>query len=529
MNEGASFHLCIFVFHLFLNEFLRILVGADLSGSSWNMEGTTVELNRRTFLKGAMGGLLAMSNVTRATSASAPASQPNLVFVFPDQMRGQAMGFLNEDPVITPHLDAFAQESIVLSDAVSNYPVCSPYRAMLMTGKYAHTCGVPSNCNSQSAPHGCELRASDRCWSDVLKDSGYSLGYIGKWHLDAPYEPYVDCANNRGKMAWNEWCPPERRHGFDFWYSYGTYDWHLKPMYWSNDASRDEFHYVDQWGPEHEADLATRYIHNEGGEYRDPNQPFALVVGMNPPHTPYRQVPEKYVERYADRTIEELCNRPNIPPADTKWGKQYRSDIRHYFAMVTGVDEQFGRILTALDEAGLRENTIVVFTSDHGNCLGVHNQGTKNVHYEESMRIPFLIRWPGQIAPRQDDLLLSTPDLYPTLLGLMGFGDAVPQDVEGKNHAPLFLEGKGERPTSQLYIWVPVGQPANGRRGIRTHQYTLLLSKNKEGNISTLLHDNVNDPYQLSDVSEERPDAVTQLTEELNNWLQYTSDPWLHA
>lgn len=456
-------------------------------------------------------------------------SPPNLVLVFPDQMLGQALGFLGEDPVLTPNLDAFARQSLVLPQAVSNYPVCSPHRAMLMTGMYPHANGVLSNCNSQSAPYGCELRTTDRCWSDVLKDHGYSLGYIGKWHLDAPYKPYVDCANNRGKIAWNEWCPPHRRHGFDFWYAYGTYDYHTRPMYWSTDAPRDGFHFVDQWGPEHEADLAIKYLHNEGGAYRDPGRPFALVVGMNPPHTPYRLVPEKYVERYADKRVEDLCNRPNIPPPGTQMGDHYRQNIRHYFAMVTGVDEQFGRILQALDETGLAENTIVVFTSDHGNCLGIHNEITKNNFYEESVRVPFLIRWPGKIPPRQDDLLLSTPDIYPTLLDLMGLGDAIPETVQGMSHAAIFRGDEGARPESQLYLQVPVWHPAHGWRGVRTHRYTFVIRKRLDGTRESRLFDNREDPYQMRDIVEDAPQVVQGLTEVLEEWLKRTNDPWLES
>ena len=171
---------------------------------------------------------------------------PNLVIVFPDQMRGQTMGFLNEDPVVTPCLDKFAAESLVLTQAVSNYPVCSPFRAMLMTGMYSHSNRVVENCNSNTAPFGCELPESARCWSDVLKDKGYDLAYIGKWHLDSPHEPYIDCKNNEGPRKWNEWCPPSRRHGFNNWYAYGTYDYHMNPMYWSTGAGREEFNFVEQ-------------------------------------------------------------------------------------------------------------------------------------------------------------------------------------------------------------------------------------------------------------------------------------------
>ena len=437
------------------------------------------------------------------------------------------MGFLGEDPVQTPNLDRFASESLVLDNAVANWPVCSPYRAMLMTGKYPHSNKVIQNCTNKTEPYGVELQEDDRCWSDILKDRGYSLGYIGKWHLDSPREPYLDCYNNKGETKWNEWCPPHRRHGFDFWYSYGTYDRHDRPMYWSTEAKRDEFHFVDQWGPEHEADLAIEYLRNEGGAYRDPGKPFGLVVAMNPPHMPYDLVPERYLEQYEALSLDQLCNRPNIPPAGTKWGDYYRESIRGYLAMTTGVDDQFGRILKALDEAGLREDTIVVFTSDHGNCLGIHDEISKGNHYEESLRIPFLIRWPDKIPERRDDLLLSSPDIYPTLMDLMGYGNEIPRDVEGASHAQIFRGDDGQRPQSQLCMGVSTERPDTGWRGLRTHTHTLVIRRAPDQSEETLLYDNVADPYQFRNVAEGNGPLVQSLSEELNEWLRRTNDPWI--
>ena len=103
---------------------------------------------------------------------------------------------------------------VFITDAVSSYPVSSPARAMLMTGMYPAANGVTGNCNSQNTPYGVELSKEAVCWSDVLKEEGYRTAYIGKWHLDAPYRPYVDTYNNKGEVAWNEWCPPDRRPGF---------------------------------------------------------------------------------------------------------------------------------------------------------------------------------------------------------------------------------------------------------------------------------------------------------------------------
>jgi len=445
-------------------------------------------------------------------------------------MRGQAMGFLGEEPVITPNLDRFASRSVVFTHAVSNYPVCSPYRGMLMTGKYPQSSGVLANCNSDGTQHGYELGERDRCWSDVLKDRGYSLGYIGKWHLDSPHKPYVNTGNNSDKFAWNEWCPPNRRHGFDYWHAYGTYDNHFEPQYWTSNSARNERVVVKQWSPEHEADTAISYIRNEEGKYRDPKKPFALVVANNPPHMPYRMVPEKYLAIYGDKTAEELITRDNINlEENTKGAKLARKQIANYFAMITGVDDQFGRILRALKDQGLEKDTIVVFTSDHGNCLGCHDQVSKNVHYEESMRVPFMIRWPGKIASRQDDLLLSTPDIYPTLLDLMGFKGDIPADVEGSSRASILLTGSGERPASQLYMWVPYGKPAWGRRGVRNHRWTMMISKEEGSGPEYVLHDNVNDPFQLENVAEENPDVTSRLERELAHLLKKTNDPWLDS
>ena len=117
--------------------------------------------------------------------------RPNLLIIICDQWRGQALGFLHEDPVMTPHLDSFAKHSLVLDNMVSTYPVCSPARAMIMSGEYPFTNHVYGNCNSQDAPYNIELSAKTVCWSDVLKANGYSLGYIGKWHLTSPRPPYV--------------------------------------------------------------------------------------------------------------------------------------------------------------------------------------------------------------------------------------------------------------------------------------------------------------------------------------------------
>ena len=188
-------------------------------------------------------------------------SRPNLVFIMADRFRGDAMGCMGKGTRTDSNLDRLASEGILFTDAVSSYPVSSPARAMLMTGMYPAANRVTGNCNSQSTPYGVELSEEAVCWSDVLKEEGYRTAYIGKVASRCPVPPPTWIrTTTKGEVAWNEWCPPERRHGFDKWIAYGTYDNHLKPMYWDTKSGREEFYYVNQWGPAYEADRAIEFI-----------------------------------------------------------------------------------------------------------------------------------------------------------------------------------------------------------------------------------------------------------------------------
>ncbi len=477
------------------------------------------------------------STVTSNTAKNTekPAKKPNLLIIFPDELRTQALGFMKQDPSQTPNLNKFAKQSVVLKQAVSNYPLCTPFRGMLMTGQYPTRNGIQGNSHTPmpgkfgGSDFGIELNKNALTWSDIMKDQGYSMGYIGKWHLDAPEAPFVPSYNNpmEGRY-WNDWTAPDRRHGFDFWYSYGTYDKHLNPIYWTNDTPRDKPLKINQWSPEHEADIAIKYLQNQDGKYRDNDKPFSLVVSMNPPHSPYDQVPQKYLDKFAGETSESLNTRPNI-----QWDKEYTEGygpkyFKEYMAMVHGVDEQFGRIIDELDRLQLAEDTLVVFFSDHGSCLGANGKPTKNTHYEEAMRIPMIFRWPGTLTAQENDILFSAPDIYPTMLGLMGMSELIPDTVEGTNFANTVKGIKGDKqPTSQFYTFTPYGAQSYGRRGVRTDRYTLVVDRKIAKPLSYVLHDNQTDPYQMSNIAEANEPLIHQLIEEeLMPWLEHTGDPW---
>lgn len=497
-------------------------------------------------LLGGAAGLLALQ------SCKAPQQeeikQPNVIYVFPDQFRNSALAFWGQegfretvnfrpDPVHTPNLDSFARQSVVLTSCMSNCPLSSPHRGSLLTGMYPNKSGVPLNCNS-SRPIS-SLRADATCIGDVFSGAGYDCAYFGKLHADFPVPNDPD---RPGKYvedripAWDAYTPAERRHGFNYWYSYGTFDEHKNPHYWDTEGKKHEPH---EWSPLHEADQVVKYLRNEGN-VRDASKPFFIMVGMNPPHSPYRTLDdcmEEDFNLYKDIPLDSLLIRPN---ADTK--REKAASAPYYFASVTGVDRAFGRILAALKELKLDDNTIVVFASDHGETMcSQFTDDPKNSPYIESMNTPFIVRYPGHLQPRvEDNLILSSPDIMPTLLGLAGLADSIPAEVQGQNYAPLFFDANAaiQRPAGALYIQNVDGEKdAEGlvrsyfpsARGFKTDRYTLAFYINRKDNSlkKALLFDDANDPYQLKNLPlEENREIVKAITKEMGKVLKEIEDPW---
>lgn len=490
--------------------------------------------------------ILPLTGLVLTACAPAASERPNVIYVFPDQFRNSSLGFWNDaeyasqigwrgDPVSTPNLDRFASEAVVLSEAVSNFPVSSPHRGMLLSGMWPEQNGVVLNCMSERPIS--SLRQDAECIGDVFNAAGYDCAYIGKLHVDfpTPNDPqrpgrYV----SDDVPEWDAYTPPERRHGFDYWYSYGTYDVHKHPHYWDTAGNRHE---VDEWSVQHEVSKAIEYIANRDG-VRDPDKPFFMMLGMNPPHSPYASTDDCDLagyELYKDKSLGELLVRPN---ADTTLSKA--AAARYYFANVSGIDREFGRLLAAIDEAGLAQNTIVVFASDHGETMC--SQGItdpKNSIWRESLNIPFIVRYPGRIAHRVDDLLLSTPDIMPTVLGLAGLGDRIPASVAGRDLSAL-LTGAGEqpaRPRAALYLRNLDGErDAQGlvrdyfpaARGVKTDRFTMELTIDRSGALErVLLYDDGEDPYQLHAIDPAaEPELFAGLCRELALLLRESGDRW---
>lgn len=465
--------------------------------------------------------------------------RPNILYVFPDQMRGSAMNFWNmpefegcqpwrADPVVTPVLDEFARESLVLSRAVSTCPLSSPYRGMFLTGMFPERNGIMSNCMAERPEN--TLREDAVCISDVLAGAGYQCAYIGKLHAEVPMPN--DPANpghyvSDRRPEWDAYTPAERRHGFEWWYSYGTFDEHHNPHYWDTEGRR---HDPGQFSVVHETSKALEFLKS-----RDRKRPFFLCIAYNPPHSPYENLdtdclPEDY-QHYENLSLRQLYVRDN---ADTTMAKA--PCIRAYFSNVTSVDRHFGIILEELRRQGLDDNTIVVFTSDHGETMCSHSaQDPKNSIWTESFNVPFLLRYPGHIAPRVDSVLLSSVDIMPTLLSLAG--QEVPSSVEGRDLSALFTDGTGERPDAALYLRNVNGTPDSDglyrsffgiARGIKTSRHTFEISIHRDGSLDEIrIFDDITDPYQLHNIPYyEQPELFASLCRILSRKLCEANDSW---
>lgn len=487
------------------------------------------------------------------------ARKPNLIYIFADQWRRQAAGFMKEDEVDTPNIDRFAEEGLVFTQAISCTPLCSPHRSSLMTGKYAQSTGVYTNCKI-----GLDVMLSpdEIGIGDALKQGGYKTGYIGKWHLDLP-EQNVSESPASGAKNWDAYTPPgAKRQGFDYWYSYGTFDEHLTPHYWMDTPEQLK---VNQWSVEHETNKAMDYIETR---YKD-EAPFSLFLSWNPPHSPFELVPERYKEKYAGKEIVPRANvtisdpflvhtGETIPGGEERW----QQSAKDYFAAITGIDEQFGRLMEQLERLGIADHTIVVLTSDHGELLGSHGMMAKHSWHEESIGVPFIVRWPEGIAAGVTDEVLNTVDIMPTLLDLLEL--PIPDSVQGSSIAPLIV-GEHESGSAEMgpiagearshsdveasqygrigYISAFPGRMeairsfkeaglshlAYGWRGVRTNQYTYVVDKGYFPGLPTrrMLYDLQSDPYQLNPLylehSSEHP-AAEHLEKELAKLLTQTKD-----
>lgn len=454
----------------------------------------------------------------------------NLIYIFADQWRYHAMGCAREDQAVTPNMDAFAKESLCFENAYSTFPLCTPHRGSLMTGKYPFSIGLWTNCKT-GLEEKLMLKPQEICIGNVLQDSGYETGYIGKWHLDAPEQNFTRNPRS-GAANWDAYTPPgERRQGFDYWLSYGACDNHLNPHYWTDTEEQIR---PGKWSAEYETDKALEYLDG----HRKSEKPFALFISYNPPHLPYELVPERYYEKFRNLSIKW---RPNVP--EEKRTPEMETIARQYFAAVYGIDEQFGRIVKYLREKEMEENTLVVLSSDHGEMLGSHGLMSKNVWYEEAVHIPLLMRQKNRIPAGKSSVLFASPDHMPTLLELLDL--PVPETCQGTSHRETAL-GKEEMAKEHMFLCSYPGTPesvsafaalgqthkAHGWRGIKTRESTYVITNGymPEEKQAEYFYDDKRDPWQIHPrvIGRDcREPEILKLRKLLKEYLEMLGDPFL--
>lgn len=402
---------------------------------------------------------------------------PNVVLVFADQWRAQATGYAGDPNVRTPNLDQLAGQAINCTHAVSGYPVCSPARASLLTGQYPHTHGVFINdvCLDPDAV----------TMAKLFKAAGYDTAYIGKWHLDG-----------HGRSGY---IPPQRRQGFDYWKVLEcTHNYNDSP-YYAGESPRK-----CRWSG-YDAIAQTRDAHQYMAAH-DRQRPFLLALSWGPPHNPYETAPAPYNQWY-DPT--KMILRPNVPDSIAAQARQW---LVGYYAHCSALDTCVGDLLASIDQAGLAEDTIFLFFSDHGDMLGSQGQTRKQRPWDESIRIPFLLRYPRRWGwqARRCPVLIDMPDVLPTLLGLCDL--PIPSSVEGRN-CRIYLDGQvpPADDAALLACYHPFSEwlPAHGGRafrGLRTDRHTYV--RDLRG--PWLLYDNNVDPYQQTNLIGEHDHADVQ-------------------
>ena len=416
--------------------------------------------------------------------------RPNILYVFSDQQRASAMGcYYGDEDLNTPQFDAFAAEGMRLDAAVSSTPVCTPYRAMLMTGKYGHHTGVTTN---RFYP---DLSVYP-CIGTALSAAGYRCGYIGKWHLG---EIQVDAGDPLRLGFDDEWYVGDNAHNYYEW-AYVT-------------DSRDPVVGSGFYRSQIETDRAIAYIKNRAG-----TEPWCLFMSWGPPHPPLI-APDPYVAPYLDR---DLKLHPNTSKLTGNRASNVSDWYAHYYGMTEGLDIEWGRLMRALEESGQADNTIVMYTSDHGEMLGSQGLRGKRWPYRESTQVPFLVRWPGRVeAGCSLNMPFGTPDIFPTLCGLAGVD--VPAGLDGGDFSGAILGQSNAR--TQAYAYTTMHHTFAvwpGWRGVRTERYNYARLESEPW----FLFDLENDPYEERNLVGEDPKLVAEMDGLLQEAMGTCGDTW---
>lgn len=429
--------------------------------------------------------------------------RPNVLFVFADQWRGDAVGYAGNADVKTPHLDALAARSLVFDHCIAGTPVCCPWRASMLTGTHPDKHGVFLNDGA--------LSPDAITFGEQFAAAGYDTAWVGKWHVDG-----------HGREAF---IPEDRQHRFEYFKALEcTHNYNNSKYYIGDDPTQRTWEDYDAIA---QTDDLTVWLSDRGSD-----RPFLAFLSWGPPHNPFHTAPQMYRDMYDPAALTLM---PNVTDAVRE---KAAIDLAGYYAHCTALDDCMGRLLATLDGQGLADNTIVVFTSDHGDMIGSFGLWEKAGPWEMAMRVPMLLHDPRatQTHGLRTDVVFNMIDHLPTLCGLAGL--ITPPGVQGRDLSSHLLAGTTPEANDALYgsyhrygTWM--GQDdridplyrCREARGIRNTRYTYV--EDLAG--PWLLYDNQADPYQMNNrVNDPAMAAVQQqLARRLRDKLDEVGDQFL--
>lgn len=395
-------------------------------------------------------------------------ARPNVIVFLTDQQRWDSTGLHGNPLDLTPNLDRVARQGTHVANSFTSQPVCGPARSSLQTGLYPTTTGCFRN--------GIPLPAGQRTLADHFNDAGYRTGYIGKWHL-ADEEPV----------------PEEKRGGYQSWLASNLLEFTSEPYRMTMFDEQGEAVTLPGYRVDAQADAAIDFVSAKD------DSPFFLFCSFLEPHHQNRlddyPAPDGYRTRYEGRWI----------PSDLMaLGGSTHQQLAGYWGMVKRLDEAYGRLLDALKSLDLLDNTIVLFTSDHGCHFKTRNGEYKRSCHEASIRVPTVFTGPGFFGGGQIQELVSLIDLPPTLLDAAGI--AVPDEMQGRSIMPL-LRGNGD-PEWPREVFIQISE-SGVSRAIRTHRWTYAVSApgldgrsiaGSENYTESHLYDLHVDPHELNNL-----------------------------
>lgn len=497
-------------------------------------------------------GYLFLSALSLSCSAKNEVSKPNVLFIMTDQQRADALGIAGNSILKTPNLDRLAKQGAYFRNTYTQCAVCAPARATILTGHTVENNGVRTNSIWKDEPD-LELMTMPT-FDEILHENGYACEYFGKWHCpDEPtrvYNKFVTLSDYKsfvnehvpfvepteGQLISSESgraytpSPMDKHYGMNY---KEVFELRKKEKF-----AQTESHGISNIPPEF---TSTAFVCRQTIDAlkRNKDKPFSITASINFPHAPMIPIKE-YADLYNYQNMpvpasiaDNMANSPYIAFNGRLNSPEYADPVKikymiaNYYALVTEIDHWVGEILNTLDELGLAENTIVIFTSDHGEMLGSHGMREKNVFYEESARVPLMIKYPkeiksGTVVTHQ----VTNLDLFSTILDYTGVNKKI--EADGKSLRDC-IEGKDDnRPDYIVTEWNFRGDVISNYMVLQDG-WKLLVPYSKESKVINALYDLNIDPHEMNNLlgSNSESSKYKAKAEELRGylleWLQKTN------